>query len=178
MNSIFSLSALALTAIMATTATAATIDFTDAGAQGGGTYTDDDLIFGDVRIVNGNCTSTSGPECGALNKNETSTLTSITDELFSLDSIWYAVQGSKSILTITTNLGGFIQLGIATSDMVIDLTSLFGFSGVTSITFKATGGNARFDDLAIPSPVPLPAAGLLLLGALGALTVMRKRKTA
>ena len=82
------------------------------------------------------------------------------------------------MLTITTNLGGLLVLGMSLSDTVIDLTSLFGFSDVTSITFTSTGGNVRFDDLGIPSAVPLPAAGLLLLGALGGLTVMRKRKTA
>ena len=157
----------------------ATLDFTDAGAQGGGTYAEDGLIFGtDVRIVDGNCTSSSGPECGALNRNETTTLTSITAELFSLDSIWFKALGANSVLTITTNLGGLLVLGMSLSDTVIDLTSLFGFSDVTSITFTSTGGNVRFDDLGIPSAVPLPAAGLLLLGALGGLTVMRKRKTA
>ena len=178
MRAIFSLSAMALAAMMATSATAATIDFTDAGAQGGGSYIEDGLVFDDVRIVNGNCASTSGPECGAENVNETSTLTSVTAELFSLESIWYSVQGKGTVLTIATNLGGFIELGAALSGTVIDLTSLFGFTDVTWITFTGTNGNVRFDDLVLASPVPLPAAGLLLLGALGGLTVMRKRKTA
>ena len=179
MKVLFGLSALALTAALSTASVAATVDFSGAGSQGGGAYVEDGLIFDDVRVVQGNCTSASGPACAGLNKNETSILVSVTDDVFSLDSLWYGVEGKKSVLTITTDLGGLLVLGASMANTVIDFTNLFGFANVSSITFTASGGNVRFDDLNISmSAVPLPAAGLLLLGALGGLTVMRKRKMA
>ena len=65
--------AVVLAGLFSVPAFAATLDFN--GAQGGGSYVEDGLQFDDIRIQNGNCDADSGAPCGALNKNEDSTLT-------------------------------------------------------------------------------------------------------
>ena len=170
----------------AATSFAATVDFTGAGNQGGGSYTEDGLIFDNIRIVSGNCDSVSGRPCGALNNNETSTLTQVGGGTFSLSSFWYQLlgKGNPNTLTVTSDLGGLLTLaanvvGFSDGGHVVDLTGLALFQNVTSLTFSKTGGgNVRIDDLVSPSAVPLPAGGLLLLGGLGALAAFRRRKQA
>ncbi|MBC7479379.1 MAG: VPLPA-CTERM sorting domain-containing protein [Pseudorhodobacter sp.] len=169
---------------------AATVDFTGAGEQGGGSYTEDGLVFDDIRIVNGNCDSASGRPCGALNDNETSTLTQVGGGTFTLSSFWYQLlgNGNPNTLTVMSDLGGLLTFA---SDVVghnddghtVDLTGLALFQNISSLTFSTTdGGNVRIDDLVLagtgPSEVPLPAGGLLLLGGLGALAAFRRRKQA
>ena len=50
------------------------------------------------------------------------------------------------------------------------------------MSFLTDKGNARVDDITVShddvAPVPLPAAGLMLSGALGGLAFLRRRKTA
>lgn len=190
------LAALAMsTAMLAShAAVAATVDFTDAQPQGGGIYAEDGLSFDDIRIVNGNCDAISGKGCGAFNDNETSVLTQIGGGEFTLTSFWYQLLGKgrggkknfvTNTFTVTSNLGGILNfaanlVGHNDGGHVVDLTTLNLFQNVTSLTFSTNGGgNVRLDDLAIdgPSPVPLPAAGLMLLAGLGGLAALRKRKT-
>lgn len=181
--------ALALSAgAFATTSVASTLDFTGAGAQGGGAYTEDGLSFDDIRIVNGNCDAASGKACGALNDNETSILTKVGGGTFSLSSFWYQLLGKGSresnTLIVTTNLGAMLTfaanlVGHNDGGHVVDLTALSAFKNITSLTFSTNnGGNVRIDDLGIPAAVPLPAGGLLLIGGLGALAALRRRKQA
>lgn len=166
---------------------AATIDFTGVPNQNGGSYTEDGLVFDDLRVIPtvGNCQSASGAKCAAMNRNEVAVLTSIiSGGLFTLTSIWYDVQGSKSVLTLTSNLGGLVVLGPTPSPGTFDLTSVAGFANVTSVTFTADtqqNGNVRFDDIGIGSdvaPVPVPAAGGLMLLGLGALAAFRRKRAA
>ena len=66
---------------------------------------------------------------------------------------------------------------------LVTLTSSL-FQDVTKISFTSMGdAQARLDDIVLsretpPAPVPLPAAGFLLAGALGGLTFLRRRKSA
>ena len=171
--------------VLASGAQAATLDFTGAGPQGGGFYTEDGLQFDDVRIVNGNCDALSGKSCGALNDNETSVLTAVGGGTFSLTSFWFQLLGrgtDNTLFVITDLLATAYEFprsifGNNDGGQYVDLTLLTGFAGATSVTFYTEdGGNVRIDDLAIAAVVPVPAAGFLLVGALGGLAALRRRR--
>lgn len=180
-------------AVFASTgAGAATVDFTNAQPQGGGAYSEDGLSFNNIRIVNGNCNASSGAGCGAFNDNEFSVLTKVGGGEFTITSFWYQLLGRgvggrfpvTNTFTVSSNLGGVLSfaaniVGHNDGGHVVDLSFLTLFQNVTSLTFRTyRGGNVRLDDLAMaePSPVPLPAAGLMLLAGLGGLASLRKRK--
>lgn len=59
------------------------------------------------------------------------------------------------------------------SDILTSLGVLTFSDLSTEMTFTAA-----FDDIGRPSPVPVPAAGLMLLGGLGALAVLRRKSRA
>lgn len=178
--------ALALSAgVFATASVASTLDFTGAGAQGGGAYVEDGLAFDDIRIVNGNCDAVSGRPCGALNDNETSILTKVGGGTFSLTSFWYQLLGKghdeSNTLFVTTDLGGLLTfaanlVGHNDDGHYVDVSALSAFQNITSLTFSTNGGgNVRIDDIEVAA-VPLPAGGFLLIGGLGALAALRRRK--
>ena len=192
MNKLLAALAITTVAFASGGATAATVDFTDAHPQGGGIYTEDALSFNNIRIVNGNCNAASGAACGAFNNNETSVLTQVGGGTFSLSSFWYELlgrgSGGKKPVTntfyVASNLGGLLSfaanvVGHNDGGHVVDLSTLALFQNATSLTFSTNGGgNVRLDDLAIaPAPVPLPAAGLMLLAGIGGLASLRKRKS-
>lgn len=173
-------------ALMAGGASAATLNFTGATSQGGGEYSDGILKFDDLRIVNsgGNCDSLSGAPCAALNNNEDSLLTRIGGGTFTLTSIFYDTQGQNAVLSLLTNFGFELLLQDTGGQ-----TAILGsqFANVTSVFFRFTdndergqGGNVRFDDIgySTPAAIPLPAAGFLLIGALGGLAALRRRRRA
>ena len=174
--------ALAIASLGSTAGSAATISFDGAGNQGDGSYTEDAaLMFDDVRIVSGQCGLAQ--RCGALNKNEESVLTSVVSgAAFSLSSIFVKLQGNNSVLKLVTSLGNYL----ISANGTYNLASLGLFDDVTSVTFSfasqsnGNGGNVRFDDIgySVPATVPVPAAGFLLLGAIGALGLAKRRKAA
>lgn len=95
----------------------------------------------------------------------------------------------RNTLIVESSLGGFLKLSQQdypnnTEGLVFDLTALPDFAtkwtNVTSLNFsKKNSGNARIDDIEIDvAAVPVPAAGLLLIGALGALGAARRRRKA
>lgn len=178
-------SILAITGFLALSgaAGAATIGFSTQN-QTGGPYAEDGLMFDDIRIVSGKCTSPSGPSCGAFNDNDVSMLTAIDGGTFTISSLWFQLvgRGQNNTLHLRSDLGSALNLSVSDwgrndGGQVIDLASISGFSGMTWLQIFATGrGNARIDNLSV-APVPVPAAGLMLLAALGGLALLRGRRT-
>ena len=102
--------------------------------------------------------------------------------------LWGSIDSYNSIEFL---LGGVSQLLYTGTDLInqslfdplsgtgpnYEQVALVNFSnfanGFDKVTFKST--QAAFE-MALP-PVPVPAAGLLLLGALGGLAALRRRKT-
>lgn len=189
---------LGLLGLSAGTASAVTVTFGDPPNQGGGLYTEAGFSFDDLRRVGGPCpdlttdSNSDDPSCGAVNKLETSTLTYEGGLAFTLSSLFVTLEGENAILRLTSELGSFdvtdVLLGDTAggfADGFIDFTGLTSvLTNVTSIAFSfiddsdsGLGGNARFDNLEV-APVPVPAAGLLLLTALGGLGLWRRRQAA
>jgi len=145
--------------------------------------TDDFTIDGQVQ--NGNCPFGVGP-CILLANNGPNSTAELTFSggMFDLSSFTFSLQGTGSQVTATSNLGGeFVSIPLQgnNTDNTTDLSPLLGFSGITSVLFANTGnGTVRIGSLSgevqVPT-VPLPASGLMLLGALG-LGFAARRKTA
>ena len=98
-----------------------------------------------------------------------------------------SVVGSASFLIGASSGFGDASLSIGSVPIKkkVDYKALFNsnFAGID--TFRITSSkdgkksaNVRVDDIAgsVPAPVPVPAAGFLLLGALGGLAALRRRR--
>ena len=86
-------------------------------------------------------------------------------------------------------VGGFTFTAISYTDIVSGTNPAFTALGtITAAGFDPTDGvmtfssqsngrrNVSFSSTTVPAPVPLPAAGFLLVGALGGLAALRRRK--
>jgi hypothetical protein len=87
------------------------------------------------------------------------------------------------------SVGGFSFLAESFTDFLDTGVKAFTALGTISgngfddtpgvLTFSAQSGGATvsFSSTTTPAPIPVPAAGFLLIGALGVLGAMRRRKT-
>ena len=180
----------------------ATVDFNTGTITGGAikTYIEDGYRFYDARIVGGPCEIPGSDKCAALNPHEVTVLTRVDGAAFDLTSIWFFLNGVASkgtnALAIfdTNNILHRFDLTQPTYTHNTGYTIGLDFAGVTSITFDSGGvciqtnpkkeckneGNARFDTLKLSytPQVPVPAAGLMLVAAIGAIGALRRRKSA
>ncbi|MFN4158431.1 MAG: hypothetical protein ACK4GO_08530 [Gemmobacter sp.] len=147
---------------------------------------DSAFVVTDGRVVSGRC-GPSGPECLALNnRSKTTTITAADGGVFSAVSFWFQLlgQGTNNTLFVESSGGGSVALDVATfgannGGQVFSLANLAGFMNITSLTFQSSnGGNVRVDDVTLDSvsAVPLPASGLLLLGAFGLMAGAARRQ--
>lgn len=81
----------------------------------------------------------------------------------------FNVAGAVVSQTLSYSLGA----GYAGGDLYVSILPTFA-SQAFSFGVIVPGNSASVD----PSPVPVPAAGLLLIGALGGMAALRRRKTA
>ena len=162
-----------VSSLFSISAAASTIINFDSASPGSSSHEEAGFRFDPVRIVNGNCSPTSGAPCLALNPNEQTTLTRIEGGVFTLESFQFDLLGNGAELSVTPDNGSPIQIfdentqGFGRDGVVVSVAALL--TNVTSITFSNTGtGNIRIDDVSV-SAVPLPAAAWLFLTGLVAL---------
>lgn len=170
-------------ALFGSMASAATlIDFS--GDKKADPYLQEGFSFAPARIVNGNCVSNG---CLALNDNETTSMTYIgTPSLFTLSGLSFNLlgKGTGNSLTLTGSNGTSLTYALANYAHNTYHSLVFGdaFADVSSILFTTGGdGNVRIDNLSAtptPAPIPLPAAAWLLLGGIGTLAAVRRRRPA
>ena len=186
---------LALSGLAASSAQAAIINFdgVEQNTLTPVTIGDYELSGPAARIVNGQC-GVDKP-CLALNRHEETQLNKVDDSPFTLEAFWFYLSGEKTELTVTTDKGANVVYKAPTYEhntgYVIDLTGNALFEDIRWVKFDNTEpeffdkngkllnatGNVRIDDLVV-STVPVPAAGWLMVAALGGMVAMRRRKTA
>ena len=145
-------------------------------------YVEDGFAFDPNRIVNGNCLSAGG--CLALNDNETTAMTRLEPpSQFTLQGLSFTLlgKGTGNTLTISGSNGTTKSYSVGDLYKHNEYYSLLfptEFQQVSSLVFSTSGGgNVRIDDVSV-APVPLPAAGFLLLAGLGAFGALRRRALA
>jgi hypothetical protein len=177
----------------ASQAAAAVIDF---GNHPGSysPYTEDGFSFGPtVQLDNsgGNCPY-ADPACLKLNNATgggypSAVMTLQSGGMFDLLSFQFQFSGTGNPNTLTVSAAGYAPLTFTVGagyakDTDYTYYPVGGiFSNVSSVTFSSsTGGTVRIDTInASPvSTIPLPAAGFLLVGALGGLGLMGRRRKA
>ena len=96
------------------------------------------------------------------------------------------VSTTNDIIPVDSATGGGVTAGFGSQAVVLPDDGSVNFDYVMGVgeevTFYVRLGdeiipNYKLDVLVIPTPVPVPAAGFLLLGGLGGLAMMRRRKT-
>lgn len=160
---------------MASMATAATVtvDF-DSGSSAGSTYVEDGFTF-TSNIGTAGTSNDCGSACLQFGNNEIITVT-YSGGTFSVLGFDFRVPGNPGDLSAN---GTFVpeNAGITGNDMSTE-TFTTEFLNLTSFTFQnVNNGSGRVDNIVFDvAAVPVPAAGFLMLGGLGALALRRRCK--
>lgn len=158
--------AAALLAFAAGAANAATVGFEGRAVD---PYSEGGLLFSGFGLNDSNNCPVGDDKCVQVGGDALLT-TDPAGGRFSLSSLFLNLVGAKATLTLTA--GTITQTFSA--DGKIDLSA---FENVSSVTFDVSKGNAFIDDLEVEvAAVPVPAAGFLLLSALGGMAFWRRRQ--
>lgn len=199
-----SLSALALATALATSVSAATVSFTSTSSTGvvAGYGTDIGAATWEPApgIVDGNLGGAYRSPYDEGNSGETDYFTvgspgeTPSPAILILDSakntfsmLWGSIDTYNAVkfclgTTCDTISGSEIKLATTgaqygTGNAIVTFTSDFYFETVSFFSnFGRNGDAPAFEFAVAPVPVPLPAGGLLLLGALGGIAALRRRK--
>ena len=185
-TALVSATALILTCGVAQASTV-TVDF-DSGSTVGGTYVESGFTFtsdgGTAGLAN-NCPTGPGgsnTSCLQFNNNEIITVTFMGGLAFDVDGFVFNGPGNGGDIEVTG--GGLSEVLTETenANAVTPAVLTNDYSGIFSFTFQNAGnGSGRVDNIAFTVasvvPVPVPAAGLLMLTALGAIASRRRRKS-
>lgn len=178
-------------------ASAAVIDFDNATLGTHTNYVEDGFSFDKVRVVRAYCQGTP-KNCGSENQFIDSTLARVGGGLFDLTSMWISLVAQTPITLVTDRGSASFGVGSVFGNQTIEINKGhvldFSASGIfdnirflkivdATLGTPGTGvfkGNLRFDDITLAevAPVPLPAAGILLLAGLGGLAMVRRRRQA
>jgi hypothetical protein len=163
---LYLLATAALLTITTGAASAATVTFE---GQAGNPYSEAGLLFSDFGINNSANCPVGDDKCAQVGGTASVTTDPI-GGLFSLSSLLLNLVGAQATLTLTA--GTITQT--FSSDGLIDLSA---FQNVSMVFFDVNKGNAFIDDVSgTVAPIPVPAAGLLLLSALGGLAFLRRKQ--
>lgn len=186
----------AIMAVPAAGASAAVIDFSDAYIGNHTNYVEDGYTFDRIRVVRGYCGTDPVKLCGTESKFGDSTMTQVGGGNFNLNGLWFKFLDAATPLKLVTDHGEMVwSVGSLLNGSAIEtgkgyavsLTDNALFRNISFLKFVnteyGTEGNGvgradlRIDKLDV-APVPLPAAGVLLLAGLGGFAAIRRRKHA
>lgn len=143
-------------------------------------YKDSRDTFDGLGIANGNVSEIGSSQDGRINFLDTTDF--VTVEYFAILSGTYEAYSAVNALidSFSVSVSGAAVNGVETLSGGIISYLLFRGSGgyvtVSGLTYNYDGTtDGRNDDIDGVAPVPLPAGGLLLIAALGALGLARRR---